>query len=70
MTVLYVTEPASVVRYEAGSLSVWLEEVPEEDDAPRRRRRVAMLEPHRLEAVLLLADLRGGEPYRPFRFER
>lgn len=56
MTVLYVTEPGAVVRYEAGSLTVWREEEPDQDDAPRRRRKLAALEPHRLEALVLLGN--------------
>ncbi|WP_247881322.1 CRISPR-associated endonuclease Cas1 [Skermanella sp. TT6] len=54
MTVLYVTQPGSVVRFEGGTLTVWAEEEPDQDDAPRRRRKLAAIEPHRLEAVVLL----------------
>lgn len=56
MTTLYVTQPGSVVRAEAGSLAVWIEIHPNDDidDGPIRRKRLASVEPHRLETVLLL----------------
>lgn len=54
MTTLYVTQPGSVIRYETGALTVWAEEDIEEDDAPRRRRKLAAIEPHRLDGVVML----------------
>lgn len=58
MTVLYVTEPGSVVRHEAGSLAVWREEeAPTTGGAPVRRK-LAALEPHRVETLVLLGGVR------------
>lgn len=56
MTTLYITQPGSVVRAEAGSLSVWVEVHPDDgiDDGPIRRARLATMEPHRLETVILV----------------
>lgn len=56
MTTLYVTQPGSVVRAEAGSLGVWIEIHPADDidDGAIRRKRLASVEPHRLETVILL----------------
>ncbi|MEC9346277.1 MAG: CRISPR-associated endonuclease Cas1 [Pseudomonadota bacterium] len=56
MTVLYVSRTAAVVRHEGGMLTVWAEEPLDEADegGPRRRRKLASIEPHRLESVILL----------------
>ncbi|AEO47660.1 CRISPR-associated endonuclease Cas1 [Rhodospirillum rubrum] len=57
MTTLYVTQPGSVVRSEGGSLTVWVEteaDDPGPNDSPVRRKRLASVEPHRLESLVLL----------------
>lgn len=57
MTTLYVTVPGAVVRTEGGSLTVWVDIHAEDegpDDGPIRRKRLASIEPHRLESLILV----------------
>lgn len=53
--VLYVTEPGAVVRKSAESIVVTLDEDPDgKGPLPERRRTLAEVEPHRLEAICLV----------------
>lgn len=58
MTSLYITEHLSVLRRSGGSLIVTLDEDPDgKGPLPERRRILAEIEPHLLEAVMLVGEV-------------